>query len=497
MPNESLLSRNYGALVRRSSDGPPFDCLVVGAGSSGLTVAGTLAEAHSDLRILVLEAGPARFLTHIANTELRFAQALSDSVRDEVEYSPLLSDGTTPFGPNYGCLGGRGLFWNGAAPRFPGHDFDGWPITAVDLESEYAWAEQQFRVTQQLGESPLAERIILRLRAIGLDAGPGPFAVDTGSSAPGRLAAGIASGLGVFLRQSGEAVARGQITLCTDTYVQQVVVNNDGDVEGVLARQAGSGADVLKVHARSVVLAGGAVESARLALASNISDPYALIGKGLQEHHFYRCRFDAPALFDRKSVDTAVVHIPSTSQTGEQWELHVPGRTLFTIGDGYDWSPSPGERYQLMLRAFCATDKNAKNSVRLPTHGTAEQVRDKLGCAAVSFVYTEEDQQRRESIRARARQICEQLGMSAGEDIDTADRFRGPGASYHEAGGLDMGTDPSTSVTDPDGAFHEVENLISADAASLPLIGATNPHLTLVALARRKALSLAEKLTAL
>ena len=41
----------------------------------------------------------------------------------------------------------------------------------------------------------------------------------------------------------------------------------------------------------------------------------------------------------------------------------------------------------------------------------------------------------------------------------------GLGTTYHEAGTLWMGTDPATSVTDPNGRFHNVTNAFCASGA--------------------------------
>ncbi len=50
-----------------------------------------------------------------------------------------------------------------------------------------------------------------------------------------------------------------------------------------------------------------------------------------------------------------------------------------------------------------------------------------------------------------------------------------------------MGEDPATSVTDPDGRFHDVPNAYVAGPALFPTVGSPNPMLTGVALARRTA----------
>ena len=63
----------------------------------------------------------------------------------------------------------------------------------------------------------------------------------------------------------------------------------------------------------------------------------------------------------------------------------------------------------------------------------------------------------------------------------------GLGTTYHEAGTLWMGTDPATSVTDPNGRFHNVTNAFCADQALFPTVGSVNPTLTGLTLSRKVA----------
>lgn len=60
-------------------------------------------------------------------------------------------------------------------------------------------------------------------------------------------------------------------------------------------------------------------------------------------------------------------------------------------------------------------------------------------------------------------------------------------STHHEAGTLWMGDDPSTSVTDNLGRFHEVRNLFALGPCLLPTMGSPNPVLSGLALARRTA----------
>jgi len=50
-------------------------------------------------------------------------------------------------------------------------------------------------------------------------------------------------------------------------------------------------------------------------------------------------------------------------------------------------------------------------------------------------------------------------------------------------GMLRMGSDPATSVTRPDGRFHDVDNLYACDGSVFPTSSGYNPTLTIIAVA--------------
>jgi choline dehydrogenase-like flavoprotein len=68
------------------------------------------------------------------------------------------------------------------------------------------------------------------------------------------------------------------------------------------------------------------------------------------------------------------------------------------------------------------------------------------------------------------------------------------GGTAHQAGTARFGTDPRTSVLDPDCKAHELDNLYVTDASFFPSIGAVNPTLTIVANAMRVADRIAERM---
>jgi choline dehydrogenase-like flavoprotein len=78
------------------------------------------------------------------------------------------------------------------------------------------------------------------------------------------------------------------------------------------------------------------------------------------------------------------------------------------------------------------------------------------------------------------------------EIFDETAEITGITDTYHPMGGCRMGTDPRTSVVDPDLTVHGVANLSIVSAAVFPAGGSSNPSFTIMALALR----LAEKLIA-
>jgi gluconate 2-dehydrogenase alpha chain len=59
----------------------------------------------------------------------------------------------------------------------------------------------------------------------------------------------------------------------------------------------------------------------------------------------------------------------------------------------------------------------------------------------------------------------------------------GPPSTRHVMGTLRMGSDPATSVTDPAGRFHAVDNLFAVDGSVFPTSSGYNPTLTIIAVA--------------
>jgi choline dehydrogenase-like flavoprotein len=82
--------------------------------------------------------------------------------------------------------------------------------------------------------------------------------------------------------------------------------------------------------------------------------------------------------------------------------------------------------------------------------------------------------------------LAQALANGNAADVQMGDPQRDPlGSTYHESGALWRGTNPATSVTDPNGRFHHVSNAYCADQALSMTVGSVNPTITGLTLARK------------
>lgn len=461
--------------IAAESQAQPLDVVVIGGGSAGITAARTLAEGGK--RVALIEAGPLSLLTHVQSTELRFDPNLVRTIQQALSYSPPAADGGT-FGSLIGCLGGRGLFWNGAAPRFSSADFEGWPLSLVDLEPFYTWAETQFRVSTEYGGGRLARAIIGSLQAAGMDARAGPYAVDSHPTANGWLGGTIGNSLSPLLRSSLLSAKPALLTVSTRSFARKIVLEA-GAAKGVEAVSFADGS-VHTISARSVVLAAGAFESTRLAIVSGVPDPNGIIGRYISDHIFVRAYYPIPpGIYDPGHPEVAIVWVPAGNGNAHQIEVHLPADNMFMLQETTKWAPDQSAYYAAMVRSFAPVQPRIENFVEAVAG-------DKPGSYRVHLTLDADDQ----ALAARQAQSLEAVRQAIGAlpgQVQTLPL----GASHHEAGGLIMGADPDASVADSFGRIRTIRGLVVCDSASWPGVSPANPHLTIVALSRRQASSLA------
>jgi choline dehydrogenase-like flavoprotein len=454
----------------------PFDALIIGGGTSGIVAAVTLA--GRGMRVALVDAGPLATLTHVVSTDLRFITDGASRLRRSLEFNGVNAITNAPYGPFVSCLGGRGLFWNGASPRMQADDFASWPLTYADLDESYVWAEQQFRVSTDYPGGRLQRQIETQLRASGIESQRCPFAIDTHPTRDGWIGGTIGNAMSILLRSNQFGTPTARIRAAIRVRATALLFDTARkNCRGVLLESPNGAFELI---APRVILACGAFQSTRLAAVSNAPDRSGTMGRFVGDHHFVRSNFELdPDFYDPAHREIAIAWSPSTPTRPHQLELHAPGALLFNDGGDGVWAPAKSRDYAVMIRSFGAVEPSADSVLTAAPSNT-------LNGFTVSAPYSEADLAHREWMR----QTVETAGAALGGrtlDIEVMPA----GRSFHEFGGLRMSADPNLGVTTPTGAFHACGGLYAADAALFPSIAAANPHLTIAALARRNALAIA------
>lgn len=275
-----------------------------------------------------------------------------------------------------------------------------------------------------------------------------------------------------------------------------------------------------------VVLACSSIETCRLALLSRLPDPAALIGHHIM-FHWYSVAFGV-FLGERvhahrgRNITHAVDEFADPDFPGargfarEAGLGHIRGGVvelgaspLGPIAEGLVYRrllPRLGERkpYGRTFKALMRESFLRERLLGVQMHGedVAQRenaveldpsVRDWRGQPVARITYVPHRHELT-SQRFFLPWLCRML-EAAGADLvaatpETRSAYypEAPGAvpgNFHTLGGMRMGTDPHTSVTDTWGRLHHMDNVLVADGSVFPTAGGHNPTLTIMATALR------------
>jgi choline dehydrogenase-like flavoprotein len=290
--------------------------------------------------------------------------------------------------------------------------------------------------------------------------------------------------------------------------VKRVVVEN-GRARGVVATvhdPAGGGRrGELRVHARAVVLAAGAIFTPALLLRQKLANSSGLVGRNLVIHPAVgtTARFDEDLRAWRGVMQNH--HVDELIRDGILLESTFPPPGL-----GYSAGSLPGAgREQKEL--FAQYRQMAAVGSVISDQGVG-RVRALGGSAVIRYDLTETDARK----IVRGIELASRIFFAAGARrvypmlpglpfIDSPDELRRinegrwkPGdlkvSAYHPMGTCRMGTDPHASVVDADGQTHDVPGLWVLDASTMPSSTVVNPQVTIMAMATRGARRLADRL---
>jgi choline dehydrogenase-like flavoprotein len=270
-------------------------------------------------------------------------------------------------------------------------------------------------------------------------------------------------------------------------------------LEGALLGAGGERRGAVSVSAPVVVLAGSAVGSAAVALASGLPDPHAQLGRGLRLHPggVVAGRFDRDVHAARgipQSFECTELLSFEEGSDRRVWILpafaHPVGTATILSGFGAAHMEMMREYNHLAVLTAMVHDE-ASGRVTLDRdlrpsldYALTPGDRDQLGrglaaCARLLFAAGAHEVM----IPATAPLRLVRPADADRLDLRHADPRDFPLTAAHPAGTLRMGDDPTASVVGSTGEHHQVRGLFVADGSLFPTSVGVPPQLSVYALA--------------
>lgn len=549
-----------------------YDGIVIGAGAGGCIAAQVLAEAG--MTVLLVERGAAHSSDDLPLDHLRserswtgYPTRTGPSPTGDPRVSVTSTGAVVVHAPegawsaNAFSVGGGTRVYGAQAWRFAPLDFrmattygvpDGsaladWPIGYDDLEPWYDRCEWEYGVNgddrpvafagprrRGYPMPPLPEtRSTQVLRAgatpLGLTTAAVPLLINSvpynGRPACVQCGACVGFACHAAAKNGGQntalprALATGRCDLLTGVQAERLLHDGPGAVTGVaLVTEDDGEARRVAVAASRIVVAAGAIETARLLLNSpteaeptGIGNGHDLVGRHLQSHLYA----GAIGFFDEVVQDGLG---PGPNIATNDFRHGNEG----VIGGGMianDFVPTPITVWGTLtgLGIIPTWGAEAKRGMRelwsrmQMVFGPAQEVPnpdarvavdpsvvDRFGVpvARLSGDIHPEDRRTARLLADRAGDWLEASGARRVVKLSADDRPEGPSGGQHQAGTCRMGATPEAGVTDPWGRVWGHPELLIADGSVHVTNGGVNPVLTIMALAYRNTSRLVEDLPA-
>ncbi len=454
-----------------------FDVVVVGSGAGGGVVAGELAECGRD--VLLLEAGP-----HLTAVDFdRWEGKATHEFWWPIRFG-FLPDGDVVAFLAGRCVGGTTTINTKVALRADERDVAKWhpetgltsdgstPFPLAELEPHYERVERRLGVRERSDWQPCVHTIDAGFRALGHELEPVTSYTDGNCMHCGSCLQGCPTNAGKSTGNTyiADAWARGLLELRASSHVDRVVI------EGGRATGVEVGSET--VHAETVVVAGGALNTPQILKRSGLEAP--AIGKflGLHPVRIVYGLFDEPQ-------DAHITYPISSHFMGHQHDedggfvieastIQDPISFATTLRD--EEGPMWGPRLTDAVRRF----RNWNGVLAMANdENTASVVVDEDGHERFDLAFNERELGRLDAALEFSKQVLQAAG--AREICWTGI------ASTHVQGSCRMGDDPERSATDRNGKVHGVEGLYVGDSSLIPRTLSVNPSLTIMALATRLA----------
>ena len=483
------------------------DVCIVGAGAAGISMA--LDWINTPYKVILLEGGG-----------FEYEQQMQDLYRGEItgqKYYPL-------HGTRLHYFGGTTGHWAGFCSPFDPIDFikrdwvphSGWPIIRDDLDPFYARAQEKIQLGPYNFDLAYWQKELPNLN---------PFPFDNNV---------VWNKMWQFNAARFNSLYRETITKASNIYlytyanVVNIAANENlsGVTEVVVRNLAGK---THTVRARHYILACGAIQNARLLLASSSQAPKGLgndndlVGRFFMEHievasaELWLLRPFPTDLYLMSGKPRAELAITAKVQEEEKIlngtaslsplsvARHMIPRMEILQEDDYNRAVSKlfenwGEAEEkaktentgAVARAF-EFQTRLEQAPNPDSRVTLEDERDELGVPKINLHW-----QLTELDKRSIRKINELIGLQAGAsglgrvrlkeflcDGDDSTWPEGTNGGWHHMGTTRMSGDPKQGVVDANCRVHGIDNLFVAGSGCFATSGAPNPTLTIVALSLR------------
>jgi choline dehydrogenase-like flavoprotein len=502
--------------------GQDWDAIIIGTGMGGGTIGRVLAE--NGFRVLFVEKGPKG---HRSERQALHSEVFTPEARQLRGFWPdpvkATVDGRTAefFAPIGAGVGGSSAFYAATLERPERHDIDvhpsaTWPIGYDDLAPHYAAAEEMFHVCG--ADDPLSPEPQPKLRqAPPLDPSDASLKVEFESSGlhPYRLHSAIRYVEGCHgclgskcpktCKMDGRsagvepALATGNAELVTECDVLAL----EGSADAITGLRVLHMGKTRHISAKRVILAGGALGSARLLLASQ-SDAWpegaanssGLVGRNLMFH-----LNEMFALWPKRKVAG-----DGASKAISLRDLYHPRDgsrfgTVQSMGIGAGYGEILHYLRLMLARSALAKLPLVQDLARIPAAlavkmlgnakvfvGLLEDIGypenrvvfdpDRPASLNIEYTLHPELRRRRGAFRKAIRRAFKshrKLFLSMQPELNFG----------HPCGTARFGSDPATSVLDVNCKAHDLENLWVVDSSFMPSSFGVNPSLTIAANALR------------
>jgi len=511
---------------------------IVGSGIVGTTIAYHLAKRGYDVEIF--EKGPEYPYPHGAQFREKILYSYDNpSYRLPNDLQNLTRSGDYRPDPNQERLmvvGGSATVWQAITLRMRPKDFktrslygygEDWPLTYDDLEPYYCKAEAFLGVSGTDADNPFAPRrskpyplppfqlsyddaiFAGRLRQHGLLLHTTPQARTRAAyeERSGCMNFGTCRVCPIGARYSPnyhllQAIKTGRCKVHSNTSVRRLLVDKAGRARAVVY-QGNDEAKEKEHSSKVIIVAGGAIESARLLLLSKserhpngLGNEGGHVGKHLIFHHLwsgdlhYKDDFQPGRFGGYSGQSHQFLDPPDRGKHGGvlvQFSSQVFSNNVMFYNQLPDETRTGSEVVEFLnaRRSWRTTVLQGESLPSPQKYVTTSEQRDRYGdpYAHVHYETTAFDH----ATYRFARELFDRLAANTGADEA---KFVGPHSftsGHHHMGTCRMGQSVRDSVVNEFGQIHGTDNLFVLGGSNFVSPGAVNPTLTMVAVAIRAA----------